>query len=98
VDVLDFEVARRLSVGFQHKVHAARASIADFAAMTRVAAHTRHPPCGERLGDKKIGVRGVDAHQFRPAAEIGFHQFPAMAELAFRIVRFGKPDARARRH
>ncbi len=98
VDVLDLDVAGRPAGRFEQEIDPRVLAVLHLAPDRGVAGELRE--CGRPRSPRPrahSGCAGVDADQLGAAAEIDLDQFPAMGELALRIVRLRQPHPRARR-
>ena len=96
MDVFDFQIAGLPRRVFEQKIDARSLAVFHFPADRRIVAQFRNQPGFECLGDELVGVAGVDADQFRPAAEIRLDEFPRQRKLAQRITGIGQPYPRQR--
>ena len=97
VHVLDFDITGRASGRLQQEVDPRIGAVLHLAARAGIAGELGNRARRDRLGDQQVGMRGVDADQLGPGAEIDLDQFPTVRQLAREIFRFRQPDPRARR-
>ena len=94
VDVLDLEIARPPRRVVEQEIDAGVLAVFHLAPDGRIIAQFRDQAGLERFGDQLVRLGDIHADELRPAAQIGFDQFPGMRIFSQRIAGIGQPYPR----